>query len=122
MSQANVRRLLWLGLLVFLPVPFIGIQPGLVPVIRLLLLGSLAGGVALQDPDYLSQLFTLMFLGQGLLWAAVLYAAARVAVRRLPAVAPIAIVVALAVGSMFPIYTTPFSSSGTNSSILQIID
>ena len=122
MSQTNARRLLWLGLLVFLPVPFLGIQPGLVPVMRLLLLGSLVGGVVLQDPDYLSRLFTLMFLGQGLLWAAVLYAVARIAVRRLPAAAPIAIVVVLAVGSMFPIYTTPFSSSGTSSSILQIID
>ena len=122
MRQTTARRLLWLGLLVFLPVPFIAVQPGLVPVIRLLLLGSLAGGVALQDPDYLSRLFTLMFLGQGLAWAAVLYAAARVAVRRLPVAAPIAIVAVLAVGSLFPIYTTPFSSSGTTSSILQIID
>ncbi len=122
MRQTTARRLLWLGLLVFLPVPFISVQPGLVPVIRLLLLGSLAGGVALQDPDYLSRLFTLMFLGQGLAWAAVLYVAARVAAGRLPAAAPIAIVAVLAVGSLFPIYTTPFSSSGTTSSILQIID
>ena len=122
MRQTTARRLLWLGVLVFLPVPFISVQPGLVPVIRLLLLGSLAGGVALQDPDYLSRLFTLMFLGQGLAWAAVLYVAARVAAGRLPAAAPIAIVAVLAVGSLFPIYTTPFSSSGTTSSILQIID
>ncbi len=122
MSPTSARRLLWLGLLVFLPVPFFGIESGLVPVIRLLLLGSLVAGVTLQDPDWMSQLFTLVFLGQALVWTAGLYGAARLGARWLPRSAPLAIVALLALASLFPIYSTPFSASGTSSSILQIFD
>ena len=45
---SRFRRLLWLGLLVFLPVPFISVQPGLVPVIRLLLLRTNSGVIRIQ--------------------------------------------------------------------------
>jgi hypothetical protein len=34
----------------------------------------------------------------------------------------VVIAAALALGSLFPIYTTPFSSSGAHGSILQIFD
>lgn len=122
MSAKSVRRLLWLGLLVFLPVPFFGVESGFVPVLRLLLLGSLVAGVTLQDPDRLSQLFTLLFLGQALGWTVGLYGLARLGARWLPRSAPFAIVALLAIASLFPIYTTPFSASGASSSILQIFD
>jgi hypothetical protein len=122
MSVLRARRLLWLGLLILLPVPFFGIESGLVPVARLLLLGSLVAGVALQDPDWMSRLFAGIFLGQGLLWAALLYGVARLAVRWLPRPVPLGIVVLLAVASLFPIYSTPFSASSPRSSILQILD
>jgi hypothetical protein len=116
------RRLLWLGLVLLLPVPFFGLESGLIPVVRMLMLGSLVTGVMLRDPDWMSQVFTAMFLGQGLVWVGLLYAVARIAARRLPERAPIAIVCVLALASLFPIYRTPFSTSGTRSSILQILD
>ena len=122
MSAKGARRLLWVALMLFAPVPFMGIAAGWVPVLRLLLLGSLFGAVALQDPDTLSQVFTAMFLGQGLVWAGVLYGLARLVVARLPGRAAVVIAAALALMSLFPIYTTPFSSSGTHGSILQIFD
>jgi len=121
-TAKSVRRLLWLGLLVFLPVPFFGVETGFVPVLRLFLLGALVTGVTLQDPDRLSQLFTLMFLGQALGWTAVLYGLARLGERWLPRPVPLAIVALLAIASLFPIYSTPFSASGASSSIVQIFD
>ena len=122
MSAAPVRRLLWFGLLLLLPVPFFGIESGVVPVARLLLLGSLVAVVSLQDPDWMSQLFTVMFLGQGLLWAAVLYLLARLGVRWLPGRSSLVILALLAIASLLPIYSTPFSASGPRRSILQILD
>jgi len=121
-GSAAARRWVWLGLLVFLPVPLFGLELGLVPVIRLMLLGSLAGGIALQDPDSVSLIFTAVLGGQALLWGALLYLVAGFLVHRLPVAAPFAIVAVLALGSLFPVYTTPFSSSATRSSILQIFD
>ena len=120
MSPARSRRVLWLGLLLLAPVPFFAIETGLVPVIRLWMLGSLVTGVMLQDPDYLSQTFTAMFVGQAALWTLVLYLVARACVRWLPPRAPAVVLALLALASLFPIYSTPFSAIAARSSILQI--
>lgn len=122
MSPLATRRLLWLALIVALPVPMLGLETGLVPVLRLLLLGGFTAGVALQDPDVMSQLFTAMFLGQAALWIALEWWLARLVVGRLPARAPWLAIAALAILSLLPVYATPYSKDRASSSILQILD
>ena len=111
----------WLVCLGFLPLPFISVQTGLVPVVRMLLLGAMGAGVWLGDPDYISALVGLMLL-EGLTWGALLFFASRIATRRLPRIAIVAAVAVLGAASFFPIYRTPFSSTGTTSSILGILN
>ena len=122
MSPVSVRRLLWVVLMVALPVPMLGLESGWVPVIRLLLLGGATAGIALQGPDDLSLLFTGMFLGQAVLWGLLQWWVARAIVRRLPSFAPFALVGALLVAALFPIYETPYSADHAASSILQILE
>lgn len=121
MTTRTTQLGLWLVCLGFLPLPFISVQTGLVPVARMLLLGAMGAGVWIGDPDYISALVGLMLL-EGLIWGALLFFATRLATRRLPRIAIVAAAAVLVAASFFPIYRTPFSSTGTASSILEILN
>ena len=81
MPTQTARRILWFVFVVALPLPFIGIQPGLGPALRMLYLGVLALAVYLPNPDFMSLLITGMMLGQGLVYTLVLYGLARLVTR-----------------------------------------
>ena len=108
--------------MLLLPVPFVVLVTGFAPVARLLLIGGLTASVWVVDPDGLSGIIGGALLGQALVWGAVLYFATRFAARRRPPRAVAAAIAVLAVASLFPIYTTPFSSTGTSSNVLGILD
>ena len=127
MSEAATRRLLWLAALCLAPLPFAGLAPGVAPPLRLLLLGAMTGAVALGDPDRMSAIFTAIFLGQGLAWALVIYGVARLLARslrspRLRAVVALDVLMLLLGASLFPIYRTPFSSTGVHASVAGLLD
>lgn len=105
-----------------LPVPFLVLSLGLEPVLRIAFIGSLAASVFVFDPDYISGLISGALLAQALVWGLVLYFATRLAARRLPSSLLATLIALLAVASLFPIYTTPFSSSGGSSSVFGIFD
>jgi hypothetical protein len=129
-SIKTARRILWIAFLVALPVPFLGVGMGVAPPLRMLFLGSLVSLVYLQDPDYLSQVIGSLLLGQGIAWSALLYGVARFAARAIGridasgarAAVVLVLVACLLTASLFPIYRTPFSSSGARSSLLQVFD
>jgi hypothetical protein len=121
MSTRSAQLGLWFVCLALLPLPFVSVQAGLVPVARMLLLGGMGAGVWISDPDYISALVGVMLL-EGLIWSALLFFAARLVARRLPRIAIAAAVALLVVASFFPIYRTPFSSTGTASSIFEILN
>jgi hypothetical protein len=112
-----------------LPLPFFGAQSGVAPPARLLFIGSLVGGVLVQDPGTVTILITALYLGQGLLWTALLYFVVRFVSKRLQTrsqavqrVLLCALAVVLIGSSLFPIYRTPMSSSGVHTSILELFD
>jgi hypothetical protein len=94
---------------------------GLVPVGRMVLLGSLGAGVWLSDADYISALVGAMLV-EGVIWGALLFFATRAAVRRLPRPVIAAVAAGLLIASLFPIYRTPFSTTGEVSSIFEILN
>jgi hypothetical protein len=111
-----------------LPLPFIGLENGQAPAIRLLFIGSLVAGVLVQDPDPIGGVLTAIYLGQGLLWSAFLYFVTRFAARKLAAIGSKQTIVlgllslVLIGASFFEIYRTPMSSSGVHSNILGVFD
>ena len=127
MSSKTIHWLLFGVCVLALPVPFLSLESGSAPPLRLLFIGSLVLGVGVQDPDMMTGLLTLIYLGQGLLWSVGLYflcgfAGRRLAGSRARSLAVVAFAVLLVGASFFPIYRTPFSSSGLHSNILGIFD
>lgn len=111
----------WFLCLLLLPLPFISVQIGLVPVVRMLLLGSLGAAVWVVDADYISALVAAMLV-QGLLWGVLLFFVTRALSRRLSRTLVAAVAAALLLASVFPIYRTPFSTTGVTSSIFEIFN
>lgn len=127
MSSRTIQWILFGVCILALPVPFFGLEGGIAPPLRLLFIGSLIAGIFVQDPDFMTTLLTALYLGQGLLWSAGLFFVCRFVALRIAASSlrtPIlcAITVALIGASFFPIYRTPFSSSGVHSNILGLFD
>jgi hypothetical protein len=127
LSRKTIHWILFGVCLLALPVPFLSLESGTAPPLRLLFIGSLVLGVAVQDPDLMSGLLTLIYFGQGLLWSIGLYygtrfAAERLAGSRVRSLAAAVFAVLLITASFFPIYRTPFSSSALHSNILGIFD
>jgi hypothetical protein len=126
-SEKAIQRILFGVCMLALPVPFLALESGTAPPLRLLFMGSLVGGILVQDPDIMSSLLTALYLGQGLLWSAGLFFATRFVARRLAASAlrtPVvcALAIVLIGVSFFPIYRTPFSSAGLHTNILELFD
>jgi hypothetical protein len=128
MSEKAIRRLLWVVALVTVPVPFYLGQAELAPTLRLAFFTALLGSVVAAEGGGLLAALAGVGMLQTAIWATVLWFATRlplVAVRRAPtpalrSAAAAAVVVALAVASLFPIYDTGLSSTRDRSSILQL--
>lgn len=119
----RARRLLWLAFVLALPLPFYALQVGFAPPLRMLFIGSLVLGVFASGPEATAALFLGFFMGQGLLWLGVTYLLARLGSRLLglggsgsagggeiPAHRLYAVLGALVLIAMFPIYRLPYSS------------
>lgn len=122
MTKKRSHLSLFGACVLLLPVPFVVLVTGLAPVARLALLGGLTASVFVVDPDRMSGIIGGAMLAQALVWLAVLWFATRALARRLPAAGVGVIVALLALASLFPIYTTPFSSSGTQTNVFGIFD
>jgi hypothetical protein len=126
-SQRTIHWILFGVCVLALPVPFMALESGAAPAIRLLFIGSLIAGVFVQDPDMMTTLLTALYLGQGILWCGALYLASRFVAGRIAGTSlrvPLLCLIAAAVlgASLFPIYHTPMSSSGVDSSIRGVFD
>ena len=122
MTPRRAHLALFAASFLLLPVPFTVLTPGLAPAVRLLLLGGLTASVFAVDPDAMSGIIGGAMLGQALVWGVVLWFATRALARRLPRAAVLALVALMAVASLFPIYRTPFSSSGPTANVFGIFD
>lgn len=129
MSPRAIRWLLWLAALVALPLPLFGISAATVPALHQLQLGALAlAFTVLERAQGIGPLIATLFLAQGLLWSALLFAAAVLAARALARLPPLArtrltlfvIVLGLALASAQPVYRTPYSSRSAESSLLGV--
>jgi hypothetical protein len=129
MSPRAIRRLLWLAALAALPVPLVGMSEALVPPLHQLELGALALAFTLAErAQGVGPLVSALFLGQGLLWALILFAGAALAARALVRVPPFArtrlvlfvVVLGLALAAAQPIYRTPYSSRSAESTLLGV--
>jgi hypothetical protein len=90
-SARAIRWLLWLAALVALPLPLFGIGAGSVPALHQLQLGALAlAFTLLERAQGMGPLLSALFLGQGLLWTLLLFAAAALAARLLSSLPPVA--------------------------------
>lgn len=126
-TLSSTRWLLWLTLLFTVPVPYFMIEAGRVPAAELIVFAALTSAVALTDPDFASRLIAVVFVVQAGFYAALLYAAARLAARRLGRLAPgtrrLAVGLAAAAclaASLFPIYRTPLARSGLKANLLAV--
>jgi hypothetical protein len=128
-SPRALRWLLWLAALAALPLPLLGASEATVPALHQLQLGALAlAFTLLERAQGMGPLIAALFLGQGLLWAALLFAAAALAARLLARLPPFArtrltvliVALGLALAAAQPIYRTPYSSRSAESSLLGV--
>ena len=129
MSARTIRRLLWLAALAALPAPLLGMGEALVPPLHQLELGALALAFTLAErAQGMGPLVSALFLGQGLLWALLLFGAAALAARALVRLPPfartrlvlLAVALGLALAAAQPVYRTPYSSRSAESSLLGV--
>ena len=129
MPPRAIRWLLWLAALAALPLPLFGVGDAVVPALHQLQLGALAlAFTVLEGAQGIGPLLSALFLGQGLIWAALLFAAAALAARGLARLPPFArtrltlfvVVLGLALAAAQPIYRTPYSSRSAESSLLGV--
>jgi hypothetical protein len=116
--------LLWLALVGALPLPILLLGPGHVPAASLVELGAIGLAIALVESARGTVLPVAgIFLGQGLLYAALLWLAAGW-VRRVPRVGA-ALALALAAGlvaaaALLPLYHTPYHASRARVGLLEL--
>jgi hypothetical protein len=121
-ATPRARRLVWLGFVLVLPLPFFGLELGFAPPLRMFLLGSLVLGFFLSAPESMSGLLLGLFVGQGLLWllgtrllaglvSKLLGSGGGMRRRRL-----LAVLGALLVIALLPVYHVPFSSGDRQTS------
>ncbi len=118
------RRVLWLGALFLVPVPYWGIEIERAPAARLVLLAAVTGAAAVAEPGGVGSIVGAALVAQAILWLVAWAVLVRVVERRLPA-AHRGAIVALLVGAMFvaalfPIYRTPFARTGPRANLLGI--
>jgi hypothetical protein len=124
MSVVAVRRVLWIALVLALPAPILLLGPGFVPPAHLAQLGgaALAFGLA-ESLRGVVGLTALIFLGQALLYAAALWALARLVARRLGRARGAALALAallVAAACVVPVYHTPYHARLPRATLLEI--
>lgn len=114
LSRPAVRRILWAAAALLLPLPYLTLAQGAVPVVRYALLAGIVGayGVGMRG-DGVAWLIFAMLLAHALLYAALLAVAARLAARLLPDPTPAravaaGLVLVFGIALALPIYHTPF--------------
>lgn len=130
MSVRAAKWVFWLVLVCALPVPYFGPETGLVPVARLVFLGAVIGAVFMSDPDMVTRVLALLFLGQAAVWSILLLVVSHLAAGRATGglsprhrgLALSAAALVLLVVSLTDVYRTPFSSSGARTSLLEVFD
>jgi hypothetical protein len=129
-STKAARRLLWLSLVCLLPLPML-VFGAWIPVTRYLLLAGVAAGLVLTEGAGLVPLVILaLFLTHALVYAALLWLAARLVAgalgRRFPrALAPLTLGLVgagVALALAFPIYETPFAAVSPRANLLHVLE
>jgi hypothetical protein len=128
-SEASARRLLWLALLLMLPLPLLGIDRGLVPAGRSLMLGAICALVILlESANGVAGLLVAVFWGQALVYSLLLWCVAWGIVRltrglssrgRGALVLGGILAIALLCSSI-EIYRTPYRAASIHSSLLGV--
>ncbi len=125
LGPVAARRLLWLAVIVLLPVPYWAIEVERAPVSRLVLLAAMTAAVWIREPGGVASIVAGALVAQSVLWLALLWVAARLAVRWLPAArrgpAVAALVAGLLAISLLPIYYTPFAQRGQRANLWGIL-
>jgi len=124
MTARGVRTSAWLALVLALPVPIALLGPGWVPAGHLAELGaaSLAVGLA-ESLRGVVGWTALIFLGQALVDAALLFALATAAVRALGRRSGVLLARAaalVAVALIAPIYHSPYSARAARATLLEV--
>jgi hypothetical protein len=113
MSEKRTKWLLWLGGVLLLPLPYLFMYEGAVPVVRYAMLTIITATYSvLIDGSAVAWPMTFILAAHTLLFAAVLLSVAALAARWIPEQRRTQAVVALfavgfAIAMAFPIYTTP---------------
>jgi hypothetical protein len=124
-----MRWLLWLAALIALPLPLFGLESGRVPALYQLELGALSATFSLLErAQGVGPMVALLFLGQGLAWALVLWLGAALLARlfsRLPPrlrsrAALYLVVLGFAFAILKPIYLNPYSSHALQTNLLDL--
>lgn len=130
MSTRAARRILWLGLLCMLPLPMLQFGAW-IPVTRFLLLALVTAGLVVTEGSGPVPLTALgLLLAHVLVYAALLWLAARLFVaalqRLLPsALAPVTlglVAAGLVVTIAFPVYETPFAPVSPRANLLHVLE
>jgi hypothetical protein len=115
---------LWLAAVALLPVPYWAIEVERAPVLRLLLLAAMTAAAWGAEPGGVLSIVAGALVVQSVLWLGVLWLAAHLVVRWMPAghrgAAVAALVVALLAVSLLPVHHVPFSRSGPRGSLLDL--
>jgi len=114
------RLALWLLAVLVVPLPMMVMTPGLVPVGRMLQLGSVAFAVALTETTAgVVLLLAAMLLGPAVVFAALLWVLAGIAMRWSRVAWAVAVGL-LVLGLLVPIYRTPFHPSVARATLLGV--
>ena len=125
----GIRRILWLGALVLVPLPMLQFG-ALIPVTRYLLLAGVTGGLILAEgTGRIPNVMLLLMLGHALLYAGLLWLAAWALARVLRAVLPTrartAALALVAAGALLALltepYVTPFAAESARASLLTVL-
>jgi hypothetical protein len=129
MSERVLRRWLWVAALLAAPLPMLGLASASVPPLHQLQLGALALAFSVAErAQGVGPLLALLFLGQAVVHAALLWLASALAARALCQLPPLlrtrvalfGVVLGLALAIAQPIYRTPYSSRAAHSSLLNV--
>ncbi len=128
MSDDAIRRVLWLGLLVTLPVPYWVMEGGWVPALWLAELAGFTLAVLVTEGGSIVALLTGLFVAQAVGAAVLLHLVARILARalqrRVPenrrTVATVGLVLALLSLALLRVYQTPLVDGGQRISLLEL--
>ncbi len=124
MSLYGTRLCLWLALVLALPVPIWLLGPGSVPVGHLVELGSAAATFgAAESFRGVVGLTALVFLGQALLYAALLWLVATLLARaggRFRGALLVLVLLGLVAACLVPVYHSPYNARAAQVTLVEV--